>query len=101
MREARVMSGNAAGRTASEPRSSLEGLRPAERARALLLPALAPFRPAVWPLVALLERAGVRQVVNFPTTVQTFGEGTAAGLASVGYCAEAELRLPLRSAERG
>ncbi len=127
-----------------EPRASLDGLRPAERARALFLPALAPFPPATWPLVALLpvldingalrealagrrpfraapplvglfacdpflrvadmaallERAGVRQVVNFPT-VQVFGEETAAGLASVGYRAEAEFRLLLRFAERG
>lgn len=127
-----------------EPRASLDGLRPAERGRALFLPALAPFPPATWPLVALLPvldingalrealarrrpfradppsaglfacdpflrvtdmaallgRAGIRQVVNFPT-VQMFGGETAAGLASVDYRAEAEFRLLLRFAEHG
>jgi Phosphoenolpyruvate hydrolase-like len=36
------------------PRAKLDGLRPAERARTVFLPALAPFPPETWPLVALL-----------------------------------------------
>jgi predicted TIM-barrel enzyme len=51
-------------------------------------------------LAALLGRAGIREVVNYPT-VQVFEGETAAALASVGYRAEAEFRLLLRLAERG
>lgn len=36
------------------PRARLEGLRPAERACSVFLPALAPFPAESWPLVALL-----------------------------------------------
>ena len=51
-------------------------------------------------LAAALARAGIRQVVNFPT-VQMFGPETAAVLGSVGYRAEAEFRFLLLLAERG
>ncbi|MBX9752542.1 MAG: phosphoenolpyruvate hydrolase family protein [Roseococcus sp.] len=36
------------------PVASLDGLRPARRAQSIWLPALAPFPPHLWPLVALL-----------------------------------------------
>ncbi len=36
------------------PRAEVDALTPAERARTILLPALAPFAPETWPLVALL-----------------------------------------------
>lgn len=39
---------------ALSPIASLEGLRPAQRARSIWLPALAPFPPHLWPLVSLL-----------------------------------------------
>jgi hypothetical protein len=127
-----------------QPCASLDGLRPAARARAVFLPALAPFPASTWrlvgllpvldingalqralearppframppaagvfacdpflrltDLVALLQGAGIREVVNFPT-VQVFGGETAAALASVGTRVEAEFRLLLRLAERG
>ncbi|NGM19754.1 hypothetical protein G3576_06985 [Roseomonas stagni] len=37
-----------------EPAATLEGLAPARRVRTVFLPALAPFPPDTWPLVALL-----------------------------------------------
>lgn len=40
--------------TGLQPCAELGAIGPAERARALFLPALAPFPPATWPLVALL-----------------------------------------------
>lgn len=126
------------------PAATLDRLRPEARAGSVFLPALAPFAPETWPVVALLpvidingalraaldgarpfrgapplagvfacdpflrladmaallERAGIREVVNFPT-VQLLGEETGAALAAVGYRAEAEFRLLLRLAERG
>lgn len=39
---------------ALHPVARLDGLRPAARAQAIFLPALAPFAPAAWPLVGLL-----------------------------------------------
>lgn len=51
-------------------------------------------------LAEALRRAGVTQVINYPTLQLYDGEMTAA-LASVGYRAEAELRLLARLAERG
>jgi hypothetical protein len=36
------------------PAAALDAIRPEERARTILLPALAPFAPDTWPLVALL-----------------------------------------------
>ncbi|MBR0663043.1 hypothetical protein GXW71_01625 [Roseomonas hellenica] len=40
--------------TGLQPRAELDAIGPAQRARALFLPALAPFPPETWPLVALL-----------------------------------------------
>ena len=51
-------------------------------------------------MAALLRRAGVTTVVNYPT-VELFEGETAAALAAVGYRAEAEFRLLLRFAELG
>ncbi len=51
-------------------------------------------------LLALLRRAGVTSIVNYPS-VQLFEGETAAALASVGYRVEAEFRLLLRCAEAG
>lgn len=126
------------------PCARLEGLDPRGRQGSLYLPALAPFPPETWPLVALLpvldvngalraalegrpafrgaapavgvfacdpflrladmaallRRAGVTTVVNYPTVALFEGE-TAAALAAVGYRAEAEFRLLLRFAELG
>lgn len=73
------------------------------------LGALAPFRAAppiagvfacdpflrLADLAVALRRAGIREVLNFPT-VQHYGGDTAAALASVGYRAEAEYRVLLR-----
>jgi predicted TIM-barrel enzyme len=51
-------------------------------------------------LAATLRRAGVNQVVNYPT-VQIFEGETAAALAAVDYRAELEFRLLLRLAGLG
>jgi len=51
-------------------------------------------------LVSVLRRAGVTEVVNFPT-LQFFGGETSAALAAVGYRAETEFRLLQRLAEQG
>lgn len=51
-------------------------------------------------MAALLRRAGITTVVNYPTVALFEGE-TAAALAAVGYRAEAEFRLLQRFAEAG
>ena len=51
-------------------------------------------------MAAALHKAGIAQVVNWPT-VQVFEGETAAALAAVGYRAEAEFRVLARMAEHG
>ena len=53
-RETRHAYGGEKSRLALQPRVELDALGPAERARSIFLPALAPFPPETWPVVALL-----------------------------------------------
>lgn len=126
------------------PVARVADLPPRLRASAVFVPALAPFAPGLWPLVAhlpvldvngallaalaagapfrrappiaavfacdpflrvadaaaVLRRAGIAQVLNWPSVQAHDGEAAAA-LAAVGYRAEAEFRALLAFAAHG